>query len=179
MKKSTKNPREDGLNWYFIYEGRFEIVHKNHWHLNHTLMDSHISSRVILPEGFEEVEESIFEFEGSPRRGLELLSAANFSKLERPYYWDSALYIASTDDDYRFYIICDSPAIRKVVAKLPINEKITHKSYLGLLRKAARENEWSVITTSKYSDTESLGLAILPRGIYESLPRALRHWEWI
>jgi len=62
------------------HHGQFLIATKEFWMKNRCLDDSHISGRVKMPSGFNEVEKSIFDFDGHPEDGRRLLLRAGFEE---------------------------------------------------------------------------------------------------
>jgi len=60
--------------------GKFYVATQSFWNANGHLDDSHITKEACLPNGFNEVMESVFEFDGPPDKGKDALLAAGLTE---------------------------------------------------------------------------------------------------
>lgn len=77
--------KSKGQEWKPIpYYGTYYIVHKDFWEQEGCLDDSTISNEIedLLPNGFNEIQESHFEYGGPLAEGIEKLKNAGFTWCE-------------------------------------------------------------------------------------------------
>lgn len=93
----------------------FRIVHRRYWHRHHAFVDSYIANYVPLPQGFAEVGESTFQFDGYIAEGEQRLLSYGFQKLELPNMWGVLLVVHTptiASKPTRMDIICDTPELK-------------------------------------------------------------------
>lgn len=127
-------------DWYFFRDSEsredFNIVHKRLYHTEHVIDDNHISGRIILPTGFGEAQESIFEYEGEPEEGEQALRDFGFVKLEKPYFDGLLVYAPVERVGWpRIDINADTPEIKEFTRRW-INESLPPRS-------AALPHDWN------------------------------------
>lgn len=120
--KRIKQRKQDNSNsnYYFLKpkEGGIGIVHKRYWHVHHCLDDQGIrDSRIFLPEGCLEFEES--SFNGSKKE----LQEYGFAYLKKPlWYFDAESRYHPTPRPFpQISFLCDTPEIQDLIT----NEYLT------------------------------------------------------
>ena len=190
--------RKNQDNWYFMFgsddnkaKPDFWITHKRYYHLHHAIDDDHIGHLVSVPEGFDEVMESTFEYEGTTENGERLLSAYGFTKLENPFMWGDALivYVPFKIGGWpSLSMTCDTPEI-KAQAQDWVRDSLPAKSddlpsdwnelnYMAKIDEFARNNGLVTIVTLdsgvRNGIWQGAHISLLSKQVAESLPEHYR-----
>lgn len=192
-------------DWYFCDEEDpddedadriiFWIIHKRHYHREHSLDDRHISRLIDeLPDGFTETQESVFEYEPRWKRGrmrrdipaptrqeaMDKLMAVGMTYLENPYFNAGLTHMVSFEGAkyrYRFSYTCDTPQIKDVMSEWA--KKSTHfgaiEHYQQQVAHMCELNGWFVEFYGEYGtwDSEHGGgcyVTVMDKAVAASLP---------
>ncbi len=199
-RRRAVDDSQAGKDWYYKFgdeenePGDYHtvwIVHKRFWHENHHMDDRHIEHLVTMPSGFNECQESCFDFEWPIEDAERMLREYGYTPLPTEEDVSGACWSALISQcmtisgvPWRVSMHADTPEIKEAIlaAMADTNSEFNHRSpgvfenwdqYRNWMRRLANSLDCAVKWYNTYGDSVQGGGeygCMMKNEVFMSLP---------